>query len=829
MQRIILLGAPRIDGPGGPITGPATGGRHLAVLALLARAGAAGVPRERITALLWPESDAERARHSLEQVAYVLRRALGTDAIASAGSALLLETRVADSDLREFLAASDAGRQERAASLYGGAFLDAFHLSGAPEFERWVDVVRAELHRRWGEALRQIAEQEDAARDHGRAADAWRRLVAAEPLGAPATLGLMRALDAAGDRSAALAAARAHEERLRTELDAAPDPAVAKLAVDLREPAQTAASRPRPREMTPDGVTHQDPPPRDWRRKAASLSFATTAALALGLLAATLGGSDSALEKSERDSAAPRVIVTSFVAEPGDSVPGSAGRMAADWIRQGLARTGLVEVAASLDEGSSGHSSDVRVAGRVYRSRDSLWFQAWIAGGDDGAVLRTMDPVRAPAGDPVAALEPLRQQVLGAIGTLFDPRLQEWAGVALRPPTYRAYRAFALGMEAFAARDLRRAGEEFRRSAELDRGYAQPRLWGAWSCVMMGELHCADSLLETMPIAESLSPLEQAWRARIGALLRGDTEASFQAARRMVQLSPGSGWAMALHNSAMDTRRGRLALKTLEDLGPEGLGLVGSYYWASVSRAHHLLGNLAAALAVAEEGMRAGSRQSETVVALAASLGAVGDTARLRTALAEADALAGLDAVDRASAVFAGAVELRAHGHGAAAPPLLGDAADRFTAAAEQAPGDRHALAGALASLHEAGRWDDLSRFVTRHADAVPAADRLGIAGHAAARRGDRAGAARADDALAALEERFLFGDNTLWRARIAAVLAEHDRAVRLLRQAIGEGVSGATWHQLHYARDLDPLRGRRDFQDLMRPRGAGLPAESPP
>ena len=61
------------------MTGAAAQPRRLAVLALLARAGRPGITREKILALLWPDEPEERARRSLNQAVYSLRRDLGDE------------------------------------------------------------------------------------------------------------------------------------------------------------------------------------------------------------------------------------------------------------------------------------------------------------------------------------------------------------------------------------------------------------------------------------------------------------------------------------------------------------------------------------------------------------------------------------------------------------------------------------------------------------------------------------------------------------------------------------------------------------------------------
>lgn len=49
------------------LDGPATQRRRFALLSMLAVAGEAGVSRDKLIAQLWPESDADRARHALRQ------------------------------------------------------------------------------------------------------------------------------------------------------------------------------------------------------------------------------------------------------------------------------------------------------------------------------------------------------------------------------------------------------------------------------------------------------------------------------------------------------------------------------------------------------------------------------------------------------------------------------------------------------------------------------------------------------------------------------------------------------------------------------------------
>ncbi|HYD52267.1 MAG TPA: BTAD domain-containing putative transcriptional regulator, partial [Gemmatimonadaceae bacterium] len=242
MLTLKVLGGAAVHGPDGPLTGRIGQRRRLALLTVLALGGARATSRDRLIAFLWPESDAERARHSLADALYQLRRELGERAVVSRGDEVALDPELVDSDAGAFERAVARGDLPGAVALYGGPLLDGFHLPDAPEFERWVDGRRAELARSYAAALDRLA-TEAAARGDGSQAVEWaRRLCALDPYNARATLRLMSALDAAGDRAGAIRQARVHAVMLEHELGAAPDAEIEALAERLRrgEPAEPA-------------------------------------------------------------------------------------------------------------------------------------------------------------------------------------------------------------------------------------------------------------------------------------------------------------------------------------------------------------------------------------------------------------------------------------------------------------------------------------------------------------------------------------------------------------------------------------------------------------
>jgi DNA-binding SARP family transcriptional activator len=134
-----LLGNTAIEESNGPVTGRAAQGRRLALLAILELARGRAISRDRLVALLWPEASPERARPQLSDALYVVRNALGEDAIRSIGDGLSLNPDTVTSDVALFEQMLAEGRLEEAVGLYRGPLLEGFHISDSAEFEHWLD------------------------------------------------------------------------------------------------------------------------------------------------------------------------------------------------------------------------------------------------------------------------------------------------------------------------------------------------------------------------------------------------------------------------------------------------------------------------------------------------------------------------------------------------------------------------------------------------------------------------------------------------------------------------------------------------------------------
>jgi adenylate cyclase len=235
----LALGDDRLN-PAGPMTQP----RSLGLLALLANAGERPISRDKVLAYLWPDTEPAKAAHRLAQSLYALRHDLGVESLFRASNDLRLNARVISSDLQDFTDALERGDLRRAIATYHGPFLDGFYLSGAAEFERWVETERGEYSRKHRAALEALAVADGQRGDANGAAEWWRRVCDADPLNARTAVAYMEALSVAAGSAGALQFTRDYRRRLREEFDSEPDPLVMVAAERLQSMASAATIGP---------------------------------------------------------------------------------------------------------------------------------------------------------------------------------------------------------------------------------------------------------------------------------------------------------------------------------------------------------------------------------------------------------------------------------------------------------------------------------------------------------------------------------------------------------------------------------------------------------
>ena len=549
VHRIKLLGGAAIEGPRGA-SRRAMQRARIAMLAILALSRTRSAMRERIMAVLWPESDAERARHLLREHLYRLRETLGGGAIESAGDELRLDPDKVRCDVWEFEDAVAQAQWERAASVYAGPLLDGFFLNGESEFEQWVEPERRRLADLQATVLESLATEMAARGDLLGAVIQWRRRAATDPQNSRVALRLMEALGGAGDRAGALRHAATHTALLESELGIAPDAHVQAFAARLRsepparEPVAVgpntspgSAEAEAPVESSPGAASHG----AKRRRWPAAAAAAGVVLLLTGLLGLRVARDNATLVSSGRLTPRPQLIITDFAVRGSDS---ALGRTLADAVRMSLGqsreitllRSGRKQEVLRLMHRAPNSHVDVALAREIavregaaaivdgeiihdHGGGPAFLLRLQLVSADSGHLLASRARTARDAGDLIPAIDLLARELRLAIGEPLKsvrstPRLAQWSTGSVE--------ALRLLMDATRANNQSRyldAVPLLHRAVAIDSGFAQ-----AWR--MLGVV-MTNSRAFPQSAVESAFAMAYRMRARATELERLQIEASY--------------------------------------------------------------------------------------------------------------------------------------------------------------------------------------------------------------------------------------------------------------------------------------------------------------
>lgn len=289
MVELRALGPTSLKGPGGTaVQSVLARPRLLALLVTLASAPeGAFLRRDTLLGFFWPDAAQERARASLRQALYNLRQSLGAQAVETRGEdEVRLDPAVVWSDVAAFRAALAGGETEIGLELYRGDLLEGFFLSGASEFERWLDRTRSELRQEAAQAAWHLAEGAHARRNAGAVGHWTRRALALAPFDEARLRKGMVLLAESGDRAGAIQVQVAFARDLEKELGLKPTEETLALAESIasREDRVWAENgegdHPPPREkvVRPAAAPGRSSPRLGW------VTLGATSAIATGLL-----------------------------------------------------------------------------------------------------------------------------------------------------------------------------------------------------------------------------------------------------------------------------------------------------------------------------------------------------------------------------------------------------------------------------------------------------------------------------------------------------------------------------------------------------------------
>jgi predicted ATPase/DNA-binding SARP family transcriptional activator len=202
-----------------------------------------GRTKEQVGLAFWPEASAPQLRNSFHVTLHRLRKALGgADWVALEGDRYRVDPALVaefdaesfEREVREATQALKRGeadtvvRLERALERYRGDLLD-----GEPVGD-WYMEHRDRLQRMYVDALMLLGRRYEAEERHGKASEAYGRVLARDELHEEALLALLRCEAAGGNRSQALRIYRRFADKMRAELDAEPSAETVRFAEQLR-------------------------------------------------------------------------------------------------------------------------------------------------------------------------------------------------------------------------------------------------------------------------------------------------------------------------------------------------------------------------------------------------------------------------------------------------------------------------------------------------------------------------------------------------------------------------------------------------------------------
>jgi serine/threonine protein kinase/tetratricopeptide (TPR) repeat protein len=536
-----------------------------------------------------------------------------------------------------------------------------------------------------------------------------------------------------------------------------------------------------------------------------------------------------------------RIIVSVFENQTGDKSLDPIGRMATDWINQGLSKTGLVEV-VSVPPGETApgtakederlralakeSGAGIHVFGTYFLQGKTLSFHSQINDMSKGKVIKALDPVSGPVEEPLKALETLRQEVMGSLAVISNTEITPLIDISGPLPNFEAYKEYMIANEIWMQRyDMRTAIEHLSRASQLDPSFVLPILAASIAHYNLGELEGdfnefakAEELAKQVDKSRSALSLKDKlnfdW---VKANLRGDQAEELRLARQLAPMTGGAAkWQLAME--AVRSNCPREAIETLSKLDPAGVFMKGwTPYWDVMTMAYHMLGEHKQELKQARRGRKQYPEDIGVLSFEVRALAALGKIEEINKLVNKTFTMP-QEGWNSGWVMVEAGRGLKLHGFKNESLELAGRAIKWLEARPSEGKKTKDYRNELANASYIAEKWEDARTLYNGLLKDDPEnLDYLTYCGSLAARRGDREEALRISKQLEEMNNPYLFGKNTYSRACIASLLGEKEDAVRLLQEAISKGLY---FDRLYTELDLEPLRDFPPFKELMKPKG---------
>ncbi len=807
--------------------------KRFAFLAYLAIGGGAGYHRrDALAAMFWPELDQFAARRALRNTLYHLREVIGDGVLITRGDdAIAIDPASLTCDVTKLSAAVMEGRFEEAVDYYRGELLAGVHFPSAGEtFEEWLSRERARTVGLVLRALRALAERDEAAGNYSGAVRWAQRACALAPDDESWLRRSMSLLDSADDRGSALRLYESYERRLASEFNSRPTTESAALAARIRggerPPRASESLVPPPAIGSATNSTAHSIAPRSVRPMHSRRLVRWALALSAAAILATLAGRTLIARSHSQVAQRTRVLLNPFENRTNDSRFESLGRMAEDWLAQGLLRTQLVDVVdarAAFVQGHAGNGASIDpiitarrtgasllVSGNFYRAGDTILFQAQVVDVPTGRIVRAVGPIFATQRAPLSALDELRSRVMSALASIVNVHAPEIFEDRGDVPPFEAYQAYIDASDAYAHGDSRRAEMLFLSAAQLDSGFTAAAVAAAGVAANSGHCSLVDSIAPALDAASRpLDRIEHLSTQIELAHCHGRHEEALRLTLERAELEPRtSSFRLSAASAALWADRPERALNLLRQIDPRSDLSWSSdsthfEYWSDYTEALHMLGRHDEELAITDHissgaplirawlrgrALAAMSRPAEVVALMDTAFMLPVETANDIGLAPYTNGRPQYSATPAWVAVYV-ARELAAHGNATAARQIAARALGWYRArSADERSTFEERLVAAM-SLEMIGANAEAERNLRSilHDDTANV-DYRGLLGSLAAERGDTAVADSIDGWLARQT-----GDQVSWsasyyRARNAALLGRRSNAVARLRETIDQG-----------------------------------------
>ena len=536
------------------------------------------------------------------------------------------------------------------------------------------------------------------------------------------------------------------------------------------------------------------------------------------------------------------VAVAVFENQTGDSSLDPLGRMASDWIGQGLSKIEGLKVVPMMSvlqlspmakpgEKTSSPLSPLQflteqtgagkvVSGTYYLDRGEIQFLSSITDTQKRKFL-PLEPVKGSLDDKMDVIEKLRQRIMGALAA--DPKYSIGDLKGMHPPSYEAYQEFVLGMNNYGRNDLAKAISHLEKAVELDPGFMPAYQWLARIYSNIDLWDKAVSIIGFMDQnRDKLTPEGALFLDRLKALSQGKNEESLRAVLQLQKLAPREflyNFLAVAEGIGLNKPRQALDLFEKVELPESWLNYTfGINWYAFWCIAHYFLENHKKELEVVRRARKYFPDSLALMTNEARALAALGRIEEVKKVIDES--LLSRSSIGTAGRVMLSAAgELRLRGYQEAFRDIAGRAVEWYrgrAAGKEASEEQRYDLAEAL---YVSEQWEEAGALIEKLRSEKPDdIDYLGYGGALAARRGDKEEALRISEELKRIDRPYTFGAQTYRRARIAALLGMKEEAVELLRQSFAQGIYYGVL--IIQEADLDPLRDFAPFRELMKPKG---------